>query len=216
MMSATAMPRLSFRVEDARPEPYAQAPTMTFGLRIVDPADSEVESIALGCQVRIEPQRRRYEEGEKELLADLFGEPGRWGQTVRPFLLAHVSTLVPRFVGSCRAELGIPLSYDLEVASARYLHALGDGSVPLIFLFSGTVFRSEAGGLRASPIPWECEARFDLPVASWRALMEVYFPGGGWLRLGRETLDALTRYKARRGLLGWDEVLADLLARASS
>lgn len=214
MMPAVSMPRLSFRVEDARPEPYAQAPTMTFGIRVVEPDGTEVESIALGCQVRIEPQRRRYQAEEQELLADLFGEPSRWGATVRPFLLAQVSTLVPRFVASCRAELPIPFSYDLEVASARYLHALGDGSVPLIFLFSGTVFRPSADGLRASPIPWECEARFDLPVSSWRGLMDMYFPGGGWLRLGRETLDGLTRYKAQRGLLGWDEVLADLLARA--
>jgi hypothetical protein len=216
MMPAMSMPRLSFRVEDARPEAYAQAPTMAFGIRIVERDDAEVESIALGCQVRIEPQRRRYQEEEQALLADLFGDPGRWGQTVRPFLLAQVSTLVPRFVGSCRAELAIPFSYDLEVASARYLHALGDGSVPLIFLFSGTVFRAGAEGLQASPIPWECEARFDLPVATWRGLMDAYFPGGGWLRLGRETLDGLTRYKARRGLLGWDEVVADLLERAGS
>lgn len=214
MMPATAMPRLTFRVEDARPEPYAQAPTMTFSVRIVEPDGADVESIALGCQVRIEPQRRRYQPQEQELLADLFGEPDRWGQTVRPFLLAQISTLVPRFAGSCRAELAIPFSYDLEVASARYLHALGEGSVPLIFLFSGTVFRTGADGLRASPVPWQCEARFELPVATWRALMDVYFPGGGWLRLGREALDGLTRYKAGRGLLGWDEVVADLLERA--
>jgi hypothetical protein len=214
MMPAIAMPRLSFRVEDARPEPYAQAPTMTFGVRIVEPEGGDVESIALGCQVRIEPQRRRYQPAEQELLVDLFGEPGRWGQTVHAFLLAQVSTLVPRFAGSCRAQLAIPFSYDLEVASARYLHALGEGSVPLLFLFSGTVFRSGADGLRASPVPWECEARFELPVSAWRALMELYFPGGGWLRLSRDALDGLTRYKARRGLLGWDEVVADLLARA--
>ena len=42
---------------DARPEPYAQAPTMRFGLRISDPDGGDVESIALGCQIRIEPNR---------------------------------------------------------------------------------------------------------------------------------------------------------------
>ena len=214
MRAEQAMPRLSFRVEDARPEPYAQAPTMLFGVRIIEADAADVESIALGCQVRIEPNRRRYQGAEQELLVDLFGEPSRWGATLRTFLLAQVSTLVPRFSASCRTELPIPFTYDLDVASARYLHALGDGAVPLLFLFSGTVFRAGAGGLQASPVPWECEARFELPVSAWRGLMDLYFPGGGWLRLGREALDGLTRYKARRGLLAWDEVVADLLTRA--
>ena len=144
MMPAVETPRLSFAVEDARPEPYAQAPTMRFGLRITEPDGSDVESIALGCQIRIEPNRRRYEPAEQELLADLFGEPSRWGQ----------------------------------------------------------------------PVPWGCESRFELPVSSWRAMMDLYFPGGGWLRLGRAALDGLTRHKARQGLLGWDEVVEDLLKRA--
>jgi hypothetical protein len=216
MMPALAMPRVTFAIEDAQPESYAQTPTMIFGVRVHESDGAEVESIALGCQVRIEPHRRRYEPAEQELLLDLFGHASRWGQTLRPFLLAQVSTLVPRFTGSSRTELPIPFTYDLDVASARYLHALGDGAVPLLFLFSGTVFRSSGGGLQASPVPWACEARFELPVSAWRALMELYFPGGGWLRLRRESLDGLTRYKASRGLLGWDEVVADLLGRAGA
>jgi len=214
MMPAAERPRLSFRVEDARPEPYAQAPTLRFGVQVDAPDAAEVESIALGCQIRIEPHRRRYQPAEQELLLDLFGEPARWGQTLKPFLLTQTSTLVGRFAGSCRAEIPVPLTYDLEVSSARYLHALGEGSVPLLFLFSGTVFHSGADGLRAVPVPWGCESRFEMPVSTWRAVMEMYYPGGGWLRLGREALDGLTRYKARQGLLGWDEVVADLLRRA--
>jgi len=214
MMPAAETLRLSFAVEDARPERYAQAPTMSFGLRISAPDDGDVESIALGCQIRIEPGRRRYQPEEQKLLGDLFGEPSRWGQTLRPFLLTQVSTLVRRFAGSCRVEVPVPFTYDLEVAAARYLHALGNGSVPLLFLFSGTFFRDGADGLRATPVPWGCEARFELPVSSWRALMDLYFPGGGWLRLGRATLDGLTGHKARHGLLTWDEVISDLLKRA--
>ncbi len=213
MMSMADMPRLSFQVEDARPEPHAAAPTLLFGIRITEPERADVESIALACQIRIEPQRRRYQPGEQELLADLYGEPARWGQTVKPFLLTSVATLVRRFAGSCRAELPVPFSYDLEVAGARYLHALREGSVPLLFLFSGTVFHPGPGGLQAVPVPWNCEARFDLPISTWRSLMDLYFPGGGWLRLGRDALDGLTRHKARHGLLGWDEVVADLLRR---
>jgi hypothetical protein len=208
--------RLAFQVEDARPEPHAAVPTLLFGLRITEPDGADVESIALSCQIRIEPQRRRYEPSEQELLADLYGEPTRWGQTLKPFLLTSVTTLVKRFAGSCRTDLAVPLSYDLEVASARYLHALKGGNVPLLLLFSGTVFQPGPAGLQAVPVPWGCEARFELPVSTWRTLMDLYFPGGGWLRLGRDALDGLARHKARQGLLGWDEVVADLLRRAES
>ena len=41
-----------------------------------------------------------------------------------------------------------------------------------------------------------CEARYRLPVAVWRELMDRYFPNSGWLRLDRDTLDALQRFKA--------------------
>jgi len=40
-MPAVETTRLSFAVEDARPEPYAQAPTMRFGLRISEPVSEE-------------------------------------------------------------------------------------------------------------------------------------------------------------------------------
>ena len=42
-------------------------------------------------------------------------------------------------------------------------------------------------------------------------LMDHYFPGGGWIRLDRETIDALVRYRSERGLTSWESTLAELL-----
>ena len=44
--------------------------------------------------------------------------------------------------------------------------------------------------------------------------MDLYFPNTGWLRLRRETLDVLLRYKAERALLTWDETIEGLLKAA--
>ena len=41
--------------------------------------------------------------------------------------------------------------------------------------------------------------------------MNLYFPNTGWLRLDRDTLDELVRYKAARGLTSWEAVVASLL-----
>ena len=39
--------------------------------------------------------------------------------------------------------------------------------------------------------------------------------GSAWLRCSRETLDALSQYKARNALPTWDATLAELLAQAA-
>ena len=49
---------------------------------------------------------------------------------------ATVSLMVPSFTGSCELDLPVPCTYDFEVAASKYLHALGDGEVPLLLLFS--------------------------------------------------------------------------------
>ena len=67
------------------------------------------------------------------------------GRTLRPFLWTHVATTVARFVGTTEVDLPVTCTYDFEVAGAKYLHALEDGEIPLVLLFSGTVF------VRATP-----------------------------------------------------------------
>jgi hypothetical protein len=46
----------------------------------------------------------------------------------------------------------------------------------------------------------------------WRDLMNLYYPNSGWLRLQRETLDALMRFKAQRALPTWAGVMEALLS----
>lgn len=92
---------------------------------------------------------------------------------------------------------------------------LDDGEIPLLLLFSGSVFaRGTDGQFTVDQVPWHEEASFRLPVRVWREVMDLYFPDSTWLRLHRETFDAIHRFRARQGLTGWDETLDELLRRA--
>jgi hypothetical protein len=44
--------------------------------------------------------------------------------------------------------------------------------------------------------------------------MDLYFPNSGWLRLHRDTLDALGTYKATRAVATWDQAIEKLLKEA--
>ena len=46
---------------------------------------------------------------------------------------------------------------DFEVAAAKYFHALRDGEIPLLLLFSGTVFYRGDDGMLVDQIPWDRE-----------------------------------------------------------
>ena len=89
-----------------------------------------------------------------------------------------------------------------------------DGEIPLLLLFSGTVFTRGTTGFAVTQIPWSAETSHRLPVAVWRDVMDRCFPGSQWLRLDRDTVAALARYKSARGFLGWDDTLESLLAQA--
>src|SRR5262249_10113453 len=108
-------------------------------------------------------------------------------------------------------ELTVPVTYDLEVASARYLQGLDDGTIPLLMLFSGTVFVATEQGYSVELVPWSAEASYRMPVSVWRELVDAHFPGSAWLRCSRETLDALAAFKRRHALPTWDATLTALL-----
>jgi hypothetical protein len=127
---------------------------------------------------------------------------------------ATVSLMVPSFTGSTEIDLPVPCTYDFEVAASKYLHALGDGEVPLLLLFSGTVFTKGLSGFSVDQVPWHKEATYRLPVAVWREIMDRFFPGAGWIRVRRDTLDALQRFKAVRALPTWDDALEALFKEA--
>jgi hypothetical protein len=208
------MTDLVFDCVDAQPDRYAAVPTLQLKLRITETTGAQVHAIALRCQIRIEPQRRRYSAEEANGLLELFGEPPRWGDTLKPLQFATVSLMVPGFTGSVELDLPVPCTYDFEVAAAKYLHALGDGEVPLLLLFSGTVFIKGLSGFSVAQVPWHKEASYRLPVSVWREIMDRFFPGSGWIRIRRDTLDTLQRIKAVRALPTWDDVLEALFKEA--
>ena len=209
------MVELVFDCLDVRPQRYAAAPTLDFRLRMSETTGEDVHAIALRCQVRVEPQRRRYSPAEGERLHDMFGDRSRWGETLKPFQFVSTTAMVPSFRGSIEIDLPVPCTYDLEVASGQYFHALDDGEVPLLLLFSGTVFaKGEAGRLAVAQVPWHKECAYRMPVRVWRDLMDMYFPHTGWVRLHRDTLGALGRFKSRRALPTWDDTMAALLEQA--
>jgi len=205
---------LAFECLSVRSDPYAASPTLVFRLRITEGGGLTVNTIALRCQLRIEPHRRTYSGVETPLLADLFGSTDRWGDTLKPLQFATVAVMVPGFTGATEVDLPVPCSYDLEVAASKYFASLEDGEIPLLLLFSGTVFVRTPTGFSVDQVPWTSETAQRVPVAVWRAAMDRFFPGSGWLRLRRDTLAELQRYKADKALPGWDDVVADLLAQA--
>jgi hypothetical protein len=206
---------LVFDCVDCKPDRYAASPTLVFKLRIAETSGAQLHSIGLRCQFRIEPQRRRYSADESARLTDLFGGPERYGETLHPMQLATLPVQVQGFRGSTEVDLSLPCSYDLEVSTGRYFDALAEGEIPLALLFSGTIFyRGEDGNIAVAQVPWHLEASYRLPVSIWREMIDIYFPNSGWLMLRRDTLDALTRFKGREAVAGWDEVMALLLRRA--
>src|ERR1700722_20127884 len=208
------MTTLVFNVLDARAEPHAATPTIMMRLQASETDGAAVHALALRCQIRIEPQRRRYSSDEEGRMYEMFGETPLWGDSLRPFLWTHVSTMIAGFQGTTEVDLPIECTYDFEVAGAKYLHALSGGEIPLLLLFSGTVFTRGESGFSAEPLSWALEASYRMPVTVWRDVMDQYFPNSGWLRVRRDTLDELQRFKVSRALPTWDQALEQLLKEA--
>jgi hypothetical protein len=208
------MADLVFDCVGAAADQYAAAPSLTLRLRISDTSGERTDAIALRCQIRIEPGRRRYSGDEAARLHDLFGDTGRWADTVKPLQFCMISTMVPGFTGSTTVDLPVPCTYDMEIAATKYFHGLTDGVIPLLLLFSGTVFAVSDGRLSVQQVPWSKETSYGLPVAVWRETIDVHFPNSAWLPVRKDTLDALGRYKSRHALPTWDGVVGALLAGA--
>lgn len=201
------MAELSFTCLDVQYERYAMAPTLLFRLRVNAAAGQRVRAIALRCQIRIEPAQRGYGEEEAERLLELFGERARWGDTLKPFQFANTSTVVASFTESIEVDVTVPCSYDMEVTAGRYFQGLQDGEIPFILLFSGTIFGDGENGMWIEQVPWHAEAKYRMPVAVWRDMVDSHFPGSGWLRLRRDTIDALADFRATCALPTWDDAV---------
>ena len=208
------MPDLQLTVEGAEVVQFAAAPLLAFKVRIVNTPDDEiVHTVALRAQILVEVSRRKYDSNEQARLLDLFGEPDRWGQTLRSLLWTHASVVVPGFKGSGLADIPVACTFDFNVAATKYFHGVTGGDLPLCFQFSGTVFyMGEDGTLQVAPISWDKESKYRLPVKVWKDLMHVHYSNSAWLSLRRDTFEKLSQFKMREGIPTWDEALDRALA----
>jgi Family of unknown function (DUF6084) len=207
------MPDLNFQVEGAEVAENAASPMLALKLRLTDRnPEQTIHTVALRCQIQLEVTRRKYTPNDQVRLLDLFGEPSRWGQTLRNLLWSHVNLIVPAFTGTTMVDLPVPCSFDFNVAATKYFDGLAEGDVPLCLQFSGTIFyAAPEGGLQVAPISWDKETRFKLPVQVWRDMMGSYYPNSAWLCLHKDTFDRLYQYKVRQGIPTWEQALEDLL-----
>src|ERR1700733_1579379 len=164
------MPSLEFKIESAESVAFAAVPMLAFRLRVENsPHEAAIHSIALRTQIQIETQKRRYSTAEQDRLLDLFGEPERWGQTLRPMLWTHADVTVPAFSGSIAADLRVPCSFDFNLAATKYFYGLSDVSVFFFWLFSGVCWWGGGdGGVELPQIKRKKECRFRLRVGVWR------------------------------------------------
>ena len=208
------VPDLTITVEGAKVVPFAVAPMIAFQLHVVNARpDEAMAAVVLRCQLQLEVTRRHYTAEEETRLRDLFGAPDRWGQTLRAMLWTHASVVIPAFVGETHVDLPVPCSFDFNVAATKYFHGLSDGEIPVSFLFSGSMFyQDESDALRILPISWDKEARFRLPVGTWRELMDTYYPNVAWLDLRRDVFERLYNYKVERGIPTWEQTIESMLA----
>jgi hypothetical protein len=208
------VPELRFHIEGANAVPHAAVPLIAMKLRVTNfPPGEAIHTLALRCQVQIEPAKRRYLSEEQEKLSDLFGEPGRWSRTVRPLLWMNTSVAVQGFTDSILVNLELPCTFDFNVAVTKYFHALDGGDIPICVMFSGTVFYKGADEeLQVAQVPWDREASFRLPVSVWKEMMDMHFPNTAWLCLQREVFEQLYDYKVRHGLPTWERAIMRALS----
>lgn len=208
------MPDLGITVAGVEVVPFAAAPALAFKLTVANKDAAEtVHTVVLRCQIQIEVARRRYAPEEQQKLRDLFGEPERWGQTLRNLLWTNTSAVVPQFTGSTTVDLQVPCTFDFSVATTKYFNGLEDGEIPVVLMFSGTVFYADPeGSLRVAPISWDKETKFRVPLQVWKQMMDAYYPNIAWLCLRRDIFEELHRYKVDHGIPSWEQVFEILLA----
>jgi hypothetical protein len=186
------VPDLDFKVEAVAPLRNAAAPTLVFQLHATNTTAETIHTALLSCQIMLDVTRRRYSADEQEQLLDLFGKPELWDSAI--------------------VDLKVPCTFDVNVAATKYFAGLKEGDVPLLLLFSGTIFYAVEGRvLQVTQIPWEKEASYRLPVRVWQEMMDIYYPNSVWLNLRRDVFERLNRYKMRSGIPTFEQALERII-----
>jgi hypothetical protein len=207
------MPDLKFTVTGVEPAARGLMPLLHFNLDISNkPATEAIQAVMIQAQIQIQSAQRAYDDAERKKLEELFGTPDRWGQTLRNRLWAHASATVPSFRGDTRVALPVQCTYDFNVIATKYFYALEGGEVPLLFLFSGTIFYAgPRGELLVQQISWDKECAYRMPAKVWADLMNHHYPNSAWLSVRRDIFDRLSEFKREHSLLTWEQVFELLL-----
>lgn len=203
------MSALKFEVTGAQAKQHVAIPSIAFRIRVT--AGERIEALVLRAQLRIEPQWREYREEEQALLNDLFGTPERWNTTLRPLSWADVPLVVTAFDGETQAGVTVPCTYDFDLAASRFLNALDGGDIPVRFLFSGAIFRDGTQGFVTERVSWSSECAYRMPLDVWHQAMRACYGDSALIRVSRDTLARLQRYRALSGTTNWDELLERLM-----
>jgi len=207
------MPELDFQITEVEPVQHGLSPLLHFKLQIsASPTAETIQAVILQAQIQIQSPLRAYNAGEKEKLLDIFGTPERWGQTLRNRFWTSTNTTVGAFVGSTEAILPVPCTFDLNVLATKYFEALEGGEIPMLFLFSGSIFYAGADGrLQVQRISWDKESVYRMQLRVWQDLMNAHYPNTAWLSLRRDVFEHLCAYKRAQGLVSWEETVERLL-----
>ncbi len=210
------MPDLDFKVVGVEAAVNGIAPLLQFKLEVTNTPENEtIDSVMLQTQIQIQSTQRAYEPAEKEKLGELFGTPDRWGQTLRARLWTHANATIRQFVGKTDAILSIPCTFDLNVSATKYFYALEGGDVPLLFLFSGTIFyKGPDDRLQIQQVSWNKECGYRMPISVWKGMMDEHYPNTAWLSLERGLFERLYAFRRREGLADWDQAVEKLLAKS--
>ena len=209
---------LDFAVEDVLVARNSAIPTLLFRLRVNNSEpDTAVENVMLQVQLRIEATHRNYTARERERLIDLFGSAEDWDRALRNVMWTNASVLVPAFYEICTVELAVPCSYDFDLAATKFFYAVETGDVPLLLLFSGTMFfRNDNGELQIGQVAHHKQALYRLPVPVWQRMMEECHHDSVWLRIDRELFEEIYRFKRERRLGSLNDALQRLTELASA
>ena len=204
---------MCFQVEKAEAQRFTVAPTLMFKLRITNGAPGEViHSVALRCQIQLEVDPPQYDGGGDKQNRAIYSASANAGPDASQPAMDPCQRGRSAFQDTIVVDLPVPCTFDFNVAATKYFHGLGDGDVPLSFLFSGTVFYADStGALQVAPIPWDREARFRLPIRSWHDMMDIYYPNSAWLCLRRDVFERLYQYKVQNGIPTWEQALEKIL-----
>lgn len=207
------MPELNFKITGIEAATRGLIPLIQFKLQVIISGPAVfVQGLLLNAQIQIQSPQRVYSPSEKEQLVDLFGEPERWGQTLRNRLWTHANCTLGAFTGAAETVITVPCTFDLNIAGTKYFYALEDGDVPLLFLFSGSIFYlSPEGKLQVERISWNKECAYRMPVKCWKDLMEEHYPNCAWLYLKRDVFDRLYKYRIQNGMATWEQTVESLL-----